>query len=95
MQEAAGQLGFDSALARRLAVETVLGAAQLAAQSAESIALLRQRVTSPGGTTEAALQVMHARGVADGIVAGVLAAEARGRALGLSLSQALSQEHDA
>jgi pyrroline-5-carboxylate reductase len=39
-------------------------------------------VTSKGGTTEAALQVMAEKGVKEGIIAGIKAAEARGRELG-------------
>ena len=44
--------------------------------------MLRERVTSKGGTTEAALRTMAEQGVKEGIVAGVKAAEARGRELG-------------
>lgn len=82
LQEAAGELGFSAEQGRQLAIETVRGAAALAAASNDPASLLRERVTSKGGTTEAALQVMLARGVKDGIVAGCLAAEARGRELG-------------
>ena len=49
--------------------------------------MLRERVTSRGGTTEAALKTMAERGVLDGIVAGVKAADARGRALGAELGR--------
>ena len=49
---------------------------------------MRERVTSKGGTTEAALQVMLTRGVKEGIVAGCLAADARGRELGKLLGGA-------
>ena len=62
--------------------ETVLGAARLAALSEEPASALRARVTSKGGTTEAALQVMTERGLKDAIVAGVKAANARGAELG-------------
>jgi pyrroline-5-carboxylate reductase len=55
------QLGLAQADAQTLAIQTVLGAAQLAANSTESPAVLRQRVTSPGGTTAAALQVFEQR----------------------------------
>jgi len=50
--------------------------------------VLRERVTSKGGTTEAALRTMAEAGVKDGIVAGVKAAEARGRELGKQLGAA-------
>ncbi len=82
MQEAAIELGFTPKQARQLSIETVLGASRLAAQSEDPASVLRERVTSKGGTTEAALRVMTERGVKDGIVAGVLAANARGAELG-------------
>ena len=85
LQEAAAALGIAPAEARRLAIETVTGAARLADQSPEPASVLRERVTSKGGTTEAALRVMGERGVKAGIVAGVLAANARGAELGALL----------
>jgi pyrroline-5-carboxylate reductase len=48
---------------------------------------LRERVTSKGGTTEAALRRMAECGVKDGIVAGILAADSRGRELGQQLGK--------
>ena len=81
--EAAGiQLGFDAATARQLSIETFIGAARLAGQSSESISTLRQRVTSKGGTTEAALLSFAASDIAGAIGKGILAADARGRELG-------------
>ena len=50
------ELGLAADTARRLSVETALGAAALAIADAESLASLRERVTSPGGTTEAAMR---------------------------------------
>jgi len=85
LQQAAAELGFSPRQARLLSIETVLGAAKLAAQSDEPASVLRERVTSKGGTTEAALRVMAERCVKDGIVAGALAANARGTELGLLL----------
>ena len=74
--------GLDSALARRLARATVAGAGALAAESAESAADLRRGVTSPGGTTAAALEVLMAEdGLAPLMTAAVRAAAARSRAL--------------
>jgi len=82
LQQAAAELGFTPEQGRQLAIETVQGAAALAAQSSEPASTLRERVTSKGGTTEAALKVMAERGVKEGIVAGCKAAEARGQELG-------------
>ncbi|WP_076603298.1 pyrroline-5-carboxylate reductase [Aromatoleum tolulyticum] len=86
--EAAGaSLGFDAATARKLAIDTVLGAAKLAAGSDEAPGVLRERVTSKGGTTEAALASMKASGFFDAIVTAVKAAEVRGRELGEQLGK--------
>ena len=85
LQEAGKELGFDAEQARRLAIETVLGAARLAEQSPEPASVLRERVTSKGGTTAAALAVMADQGVKAGIIAGVKAAAARGTELGKQL----------
>lgn len=82
MESAAISLGFDPQAARRLTVETFLGATRLAEQSSEPISVLRERVTSKGGTTEAALQSFVASGISDAIGRGIVAAEARGRELG-------------
>lgn len=82
LQQAAADLGFTPEQGRQLAIETVQGAAALAAQSCEPAATLRERVTSKGGTTEAALRTMAEHGVKEGIVAGCQAAAARGQELG-------------
>jgi pyrroline-5-carboxylate reductase len=82
LQEAARQLGMDEAQGRALAVATFTGAAQLAANSDEPLSLLRERVTSKGGTTAAALASFEANGIKDAIVRGALAANARAREMG-------------
>lgn len=87
LQAAGREAGFDDATARKLAIETVLGAARLAAQSPEPASVLRERVTSKGGTTEAALNSLAAAGWHDALVAAVRAAEARGRELGDQLGR--------
>lgn len=87
IENAALELGFNPQQARQLTVETFTGAARLAAQSTESIATLRERVTSKGGTTAAALDAFDAGQAAVAIRAGVLAADARGRELGEILGQ--------
>ena len=82
LEGAAANLGFDAAAARTLAIETFLGAAKLAASSSEPVAVLRERVTSKGGTTAAALDSFAADNIAAAVLRGVQAANARGRELG-------------
>ena len=52
--------GLDPTLADRLALETVLGTATMAAARGESMACLAERVASPSGTTEAGLEILDA-----------------------------------
>ncbi len=61
MEQAAGDLGLSKEVAIALTQQTLLGSAALLAGSDRSAADLRQRVTSPGGTTEAALEVLQAQ----------------------------------
>ena len=58
MEKAAAKLGLDNEQARLLTLETAFGATKMAKQSPNSPAILRQQVTSPGGTTERALKVL-------------------------------------
>ncbi|MBI5861799.1 MAG: pyrroline-5-carboxylate reductase [Rhodocyclales bacterium] len=87
VEAAARNLGLDVATARALTVETFLGAARLAAQSSEPVTALRERVTSKGGTTEAALLAFGASGVAAAIEQGIRAAHRRGQELGNMLGE--------
>jgi pyrroline-5-carboxylate reductase len=82
LQEAARRLGMDEAQGRALAVATFTGAAQLAAPSDEAPSVLRERVTSKGGTTAAALAAFDAQNVKEAIVRGALAADARAKEMG-------------
>jgi pyrroline-5-carboxylate reductase len=59
-EQAAIDLGLDAALAKQLALATVAGAGAYAADAREAAAELRRRVTSPNGTTQAALDVLMA-----------------------------------
>ena len=74
MAEAGRNLGLDPELAAALTVETAWGAARMARETATAPATLRRNVTSPGGTTEAAINALNANGVNGHI------AEALGRA---------------
>ena len=82
MTEAGEGLGLSREQAYRLAVATFSGAASLAAASSEAPEVLRQRVTSKGGTTYAAITHMESAGVKAAFVAAMQAAERRARELG-------------
>jgi pyrroline-5-carboxylate reductase len=82
MQQAAVEMGLSAEQGKQLALATFAGATSLAAQSTEPLEVLRQRVTSKGGTTHAAITSMEQAGVKQAIVAAMKAACARGRELG-------------
>jgi pyrroline-5-carboxylate reductase len=63
MEEAGVDLGLDPESARLLCIQTALGAARMAMESSEPPAELRRRVTSPGGTTERALELFEQGGL--------------------------------
>ena len=81
LSEAGVREGLPVAAARELALETVLGAAQLVKESGEHTAVLRDRVTSPGGTTVAGLAALEQAGFRAALLAAVRAATARSREL--------------
>jgi pyrroline-5-carboxylate reductase len=82
LERAGRELGLDAALAKQLAVATVAGAGLYAAQSATDAAELRKRVTSPNGTTQAALDVLMGDAGLDSLITrAVRAAAARSREL--------------
>jgi pyrroline-5-carboxylate reductase len=74
--------GLDPEVADGLARQTLLGAATLLAESGEDPAQLRANVTSPGGTTAAAIAEMQGQGIERTIGDGIAAATARSRELG-------------
>jgi pyrroline-5-carboxylate reductase len=78
------QLGLDASAARRLAQQTALGAARMAVESDLDVAELRRRVTSPGGTTQAALESLEAAGIRAIFLQALRAAHDRARELGVA-----------
>lgn len=84
MEDAAKAEGLPDAAARTLALQTVLGAARMLTESEESPADLRRRVTSPGGTTHAAVETFEAGGLRTLVAKAVRNAAERGRELSQS-----------
>lgn len=81
MAEGGVRLGLTREVATKLAVQTVLGSATLLRDTGEHPALLREQVTSPGGTTAAALHVLDQRAVRAAITDAMTAARDRSREL--------------
>ena len=82
MVQAAREMGLTEAQGKELALATFAGASALAAASSDSPELLRERVTSRGGTTHAAIESLEASGVKAAFVAALKAAQQRARELG-------------
>jgi len=82
MRDAGARMGLAPEVAQQLAIGTFLGAATLAQRSSEPLQTLRDRVTSKGGTTYAAITSMDASGVKDRFEEALLAAQRRAAELG-------------
>ncbi len=82
MEEAAVKLGLSRDTAHLLTLQTALGASRMAMESSDTPATLREKVTSPGGTTEAALKQFEDGGLRDLFIQAL--AQARDRSVELS-----------
>lgn len=86
MIEAAVEQGLDRRQAAALAMQTALGAAQMAITSGEAPAELRRKVTSPNGTTQAAIESLQQDGFAEGIKKAMQACYARSEEISKELA---------
>ena len=87
MQSSGEKLGLDAATARKLAYATLEGATQLAHNSDEHAGVLRERVTSKGGTTAAALEMLKQLDWHGALEKAIHAASQRGKAMGDELGK--------
>jgi pyrroline-5-carboxylate reductase len=85
--QAAVEMGLPAAQGKQLALATFAGATSLAAASDDAPELLRERVTSKGGTTHAAISSLESAGVKASFVAALKAAQRRARELGDEFGQ--------
>ncbi|ANF82456.1 pyrroline-5-carboxylate reductase [Acinetobacter sp. NCu2D-2] len=88
MIRAGKNLGLDEKVATELTLQTALGAAQMAITSANTPAELRKNVTSPNGTTQAALEVFDRAHISQNIQVALAAAQKRSQELAQELSEA-------
>ena len=89
MIRAGKNLGLDEKVATELTLQTALGAAQMAITSANTPAELRKNVTSPNGTTQAAIEVFDHGQVSQTIQAALAAAQKRSQVLAQDLSDSV------
>lgn len=82
MVGAGAKAGLCRETARQLTLQTLLGAAHMLLDTSEDPALLRQKVTSPGGTTQAGLEVLQSYQFQEAVTSAILRATERSRELG-------------
>lgn len=87
MIEAGMRLGLSPEASQELTVQTVLGAASMVKATGEAPAELRRKVTSPGGTTQAAVELLNDKQVSETLVRAVLRAAERAGELGAALER--------
>lgn len=89
MLKAAGDLGLEPGIAKELVVQTVLGAAQMVKETGESPEELRRKVTSPNGTTHAAIELMTQNGLPEAIIKGMLRSSERAAEIGADIERSI------
>jgi pyrroline-5-carboxylate reductase len=91
MMQAASELGLDADMARDLVVQTVLGAAEMVRLTGEDPSELRSKVTSPNGTTQAAIELMTERGLRESIIAGAKRSAERAGEIGAAIERSITK----
>lgn len=86
LTEAGVRVGLPADIASSLARQTIIGAAKMLAETSEDPAVLRQKVTSPGGTTMAAMQVLNESGFTQTVVKAVARATERSQEMGAAMA---------
>lgn len=82
MMGAGATAGLDREMARQLTLQTVIGAAHMLLETRAEPALLRKQVTSPGGTTQAGLEVLESYRFQEAVTSAILRATERAREMG-------------
>jgi pyrroline-5-carboxylate reductase len=91
LMQAGAAVGLDPQLARSLVLQTIKGAALMLESTGADPAVLREQVTSPGGTTQAGLTVLRERGFREALIACVGRATERAGEMGAELAAAMRQ----
>ncbi|WP_108670885.1 pyrroline-5-carboxylate reductase [Peribacillus acanthi] len=86
MEQSAIETGLDKDIAKRLIVQTLMGAAEMLSLSDKDPVILRKEVTSPGGTTEAGINILTSHGVQQAFIHCIKEATKQSKRLGEQLS---------
>jgi pyrroline-5-carboxylate reductase len=87
MEKSAVEIGLERDMAQQLIVQTLIGAAQMVANTTKTPQELRHAVTSPGGTTEAGLKVLSSHGVQEAFVECIKEATAQSKRMGKAIAE--------
>lgn len=90
MEESAKEIGLEKEAAKNLILQTIIGAAEMLLHSPKSPQTLRKEVTSPGGTTEAGVNVLQEREVKAAIVECIIEATQQSKKLGQKLTDEIN-----
>ncbi|MCQ6278002.1 pyrroline-5-carboxylate reductase [Bacillus sp. EB600] len=85
MEKGAAETGLDQETAKKLIIQTLIGAAEMVRVSPKPSKQLRKEVTSPGGTTEAGLQILEKNGVQQAFIECIKAATVQSKKMGEAL----------
>jgi pyrroline-5-carboxylate reductase len=86
MEKGAAAIGLDQEIAKKLIIQTFIGAAEMVKVSPKSAKQLRKEVTSPGGTTEAGIQILEENSVQQAFIECIKAAASQSKKMGDALS---------
>jgi pyrroline-5-carboxylate reductase len=86
MEKGAAEIGLDQETAKKLIIQTFLGAAEMVKVSPKPSKQLRKEVTSPGGTTEAGIKILEENQVQQAFIECIKAASAQSKKMGEMLS---------
>jgi pyrroline-5-carboxylate reductase len=85
MEKGAAEIGLDRETAKKLIIQTFIGAAEMVKVSPKGSRQLRKEVTSPGGTTEAGIQILEENSVQQAFIECIKAAAAQSKKMGNAL----------
>lgn len=92
MEKAANEIGLNKNLAKELILQTIIGAAEMLKSSSKHPSILRKEITSPGGTTEAGIEVLEEYQYQEAMIACIKRATERSSELGAALTELIANE---
>lgn len=92
MERSAKEIGLEKEAAKSLILQTIIGAAEMLVQSSKTPQTLRKEVTSPGGTTEAGINVLQSREVQEALIDCIIEATQQSKRLGRKLTEEINEK---